>query len=227
MNQPQVLSLENISKSFVTQNGTVEVIRNTSLSIAKGDFTMVTGPSGSGKSTLLHIAALLDNASSGKIIFGDQDVTDLPLEKIADLRKHKTGIVFQRFCLLPDRNVLENVMFRFRYIDIDEKKAAGLSEKALDHVGLHDIRQRKARLLSAGEMQRTAIARAIALTPDILFADEPTGNLDPDSASSIMDCLKKLNSEGMTIFMVTHNEKMLEYSNRHLICNKGNFTSIK
>jgi len=220
MPQP-VLELNDVWKSFPSPAGPVEVLRGVSMSVSSGEFVMVTGPSGSGKSTLLNLVALLDRPTRGELRFDGEDVTGDDETLLSDLRKHRVGTVFQRFCLLPRRTALENVVFRFRYLaqdpaDVQEKARAALAEVGLDYAA-----RRPARLLSAGEMQRVAIARAVALRPRLLVADEPTGNLDKVATADVMTCLQRLNREGLTILMVTHNEGLLPFASRHLVCGGG------
>jgi len=141
--------------------------------------------------------------------------------QMCHLRKKKIGMVFQKYCLLPHRTVLENVLFRFRYVDHDRVDAERRSIRVLETMGLMSITNRSARFLSGGEMQRVAIARAVALEPRLLIADEPTGNLDRAAANSVMDCFKRLNEAGITILMATHNEALLNSCTRHLLCQGG------
>jgi putative ABC transport system ATP-binding protein len=222
MNDPKpVLRMEGVSKSFPTPRNPVEVLHQVSLAVYAGEFVAVTGPSGSGKSTCLHLAALLDYPSSGKVTFEGQDVSAATEPQLCDLRKRKVGMVFQKYCLLPHRSVFENVLFRFRYLDHDRADTERRVSGVIETMGLTAIADRPARLLSGGEMQRVAIARAVAHAPRLLIADEPTGNLDRDSAQVVMDCFRKLNGSGMTILMVTHNEALLDFCSRHLLCRDG------
>ena len=199
------LRLENVCKAFRGAAGPVEVLREVSLRLAPGGFGVVTGPSGSGKTTLLMIAGLLLPADGGRTWFDGRDVSDLDEGELADIRKHGVGMVFQKFCLMPHRSALDNVRFRFRYLRHGADEAQALFLAALARVGLADKARQAARLLSAGEMQRVAIARALALPPKLLLADEPTGNLDPDSAARVMELFRELNRAGMSILLVTHN----------------------
>lgn len=222
-----VLKMQDVGKSFQTPSGRVEVLRHVNLSISQGDFIAITGPSGSGKSTLLHLSALLDYPSSGRIFFDGQDVSALKDRGLCYLRKNKVGMVFQKYCLLPHRSVFENVIFRFRYIKHYRAEAECQALHALKIVGLIDIADRTARLLSGGEMQRTAIARAIVLKPRLLIADEPTGNLDSVSTQAVMECFERLNNTGITILMVTHNQALLKFCMRQIVCHDGCITEEK
>ena len=219
-----ILQLHDVNKSFWASHGSVDVLHSVNLSLAKGEFAIVTGPSGSGKSTFLHLAALLDVPSSGELFFEEQETASLQDDELCDLRKNSIGIVFQKYYLLPHRSVFENILFRFRYLDYSSSDARKRASEALEMMHLDAIADRPARLLSGGEMQRVAIARAVALTPKLLIADEPTGNLDSSSANAVMDYLGMLNQAGITILMATHNESFLKYCSRHLICNDGRIT---
>lgn len=215
------LEMQNVSKSFPAPHGRVEVLHKVNLSLLQGEFVIITGPSGSGKTTFLHLAALLDHPTSGRVLFDRQDVSNLNEADLCNIRKKKIGMVFQKYCLFPHRSVLENVRFRFRYLNHDRADAKRRSIQVLETVGLMSIVNRPARLLSGGEMQRVIIARAVALEPKLLIADEPTGNLDRATANVVMNCFQRLNQEGITILMITHNEALLDFCTRHLVCQDG------
>ena len=217
-----VLEMRGVRKSFPSPQGPVDVLRGIDLEVSPGEFVVVTGPSGSGKSTFLNLAGLLDHPTGGSVRFGGQEVSSLDEDELSHVRARRIGVVFQRFCLLPRRSALENVLFRFRYVDEeDEAEARSHATAALETVGLASAANRPARLLSAGEMQRVAVARAVALKPDLLVADEPTGNLDRQATTGVMECFKRLNDEGITVLMVTHNESLLSYAGRSLTCRDG------
>jgi len=215
------LRMAGVRKSFPAPAGPIEVLRGVDIEIGRGEFVMITGPSGSGKTTLIHLAALLDFPSSGKVYFDSEDVSELDEDRLCAFRKRTVGVVFQRFCLLPRRSAFENVMFRFRYVGGDDRENRRAALAALETVGLAGVAERPARVLSAGEMQRVAIARAVALRPDLLVADEPTGNLDAAAGLLVMECFRRLNEAGLTLLLVTHNEKLLRYASRHLVCAEG------
>jgi putative ABC transport system ATP-binding protein len=219
--RPERLRLHNVRKVFRAAAGPVEVLRGVSLSLAAGEFGVITGPSGSGKTTLLMVAGLLLPADDGEVGFDGQPVAGLDGAALARLRKHGVGMVFQKFCLLPHRSALDNVMFRFRYLEHDPREARQRSADALARVGLAHKAGQPARLLSAGEMQRVAIARALALPPKLLLADEPTGNLDPDSAVRIMALFAELNRGGMSILLVTHNPEWVALGAAHWTMHDG------
>lgn len=216
-----ILTLQNVNKSFPASHGQVDVLNSVSLSLSRGEFAMLTGPSGSGKSTFLHLAGLLDVPTTGSLVFENQEVTRLQGKDLCDIRKKSIGIVFQKYYLLPHRSVLENVLFRFRYLDCSQSEARKRAIQSLQMMHLDAIADRPARLLSGGEMQRVAIARAIAVTPTLLIADEPTGNLDSLSADAVMAYLCMLNQSGLTILMATHNESFLKHCSRHFVCHDG------
>lgn len=216
-----ILQLNNLKKSFPSPDGHVEVLRGINLTVERGDFLMITGPSGSGKSTILNLSAMLDTPTSGTIRFNGKEVSDLEDFELCRIRKKEIGMVFQKFCLLPHRSVMDNVLFRFRYLEEVPENAFKLASDILHQIGLGNISSRYARLLSAGEMQRTAIARAMVLRPTLLVADEPTGNLDGASTHTVMECFRALNQSGLTIIMVTHNQNLLEFGTKHKICREG------
>jgi putative ABC transport system ATP-binding protein len=215
-----VLEMRGVSKSFDTAHGAVHVLRSVDFAIANGEFIAVMGPSGSGKSTFLNLASLLDKPTSGKVVFEDADVSSMRERELCEVRKYRTGMVFQNFNLLTHRTALENVMFRFRYLQVPRREARDRAMETLQALGLEALASQPARLLSGGEMQRVAIARAVAQPPRLLLADEPTGNLDKESAHTVMETLKALNADGMSIILVTHNEALLPYCSRHLVCDE-------
>ncbi len=217
-----VIELHHVGKHFPTPGGRAEVLRDVSLQVGANDFIAITGPSGAGKSTLLNLCAFLDRPSAGRIVFDGQRMDGANESEFCAIRKHHIGMVFQKYCLLPHRSVLENVLFRFRYVAHDRGDAVRRSREALATMGLDALADRPVRLLSGGEMQRVAIARAVAVAPKLLVADEPTGNLDAQSATTAMECFKRLNTElGLSILMVTHNESLLRYCSRHFNCHAG------
>jgi putative ABC transport system ATP-binding protein len=215
------LALRGVWKTFDTPRGPLHVLRDLDVEIAPGSFTIVTGPSGSGKSTFLNLAGLLDTPSRGAVEFCGRDISSLSERELCAFRSERIGMVFQKFCLLTRRSALENVMFRFRYLPTSAREAQRLAEVALARVGLAAQADQPVRLMSGGEMQRVAIARAAARRPDLLIADEPTGNLDRASAESVMETFRTLHADGIAILLVTHNESLLRYATRHLVCRDG------
>jgi len=216
-----ILSMTNITRTFHDANGRIDVLKGVNLTIQPGEFVIITGPSGSGKTTVLNIVAMLDRQTGGTWEFGGRNVAGMSDIDLCRTRGREIGMVFQKFHLLPYRSAFENVLFRWRYVEQGRDDPREASTQALAKVGLAGVSHRQARFLSSGEMQRVAIARAVALRPTLLVADEPTGNLDSSSATAIMQCFKDLNSDGLTILMVTHNEHLLGYGTRHLVCRDG------
>ena len=220
-NSQPILRLDHVHKNYPTPYGRVEVLKGIDLNINEGEFVAITGPSGSGKSTFLHLTALLDVPSEGEVIFSGHQTSSLDEVGLTRVRKHSIGMVFQDYHLLTRRTVLENVLFRFRYLDKKMDNANELALDALQTLGLGELANRPVRLLSGGEMQRTAIARAMVLTPKLLVADEPTGNLDSETAKVVMQYFSDLNQQGITVILVTHNPELLHYCSRHLVCRDG------
>ncbi len=220
------LRLEAVQKSFCAPGGGVEVLRGVSLALAAGEFGVITGPSGSGKTTLLMVAGLLLPPDGGQVRFDGRETAGLGEGELARIRKHGVGMVFQKFCLMSRRTALDNVAFRFRYLRVAAREARRLSEAALARVGLAGKARQPARLLSAGEMQRVAIARALALPPKLLLADEPTGNLDPESAARVMELFRELNRAGMSILLVTHNPDWVAAGTTHWTMHDGHLARV-
>ena len=218
MNAAPILAMQSVSKTFPGPRGGVAVLAGVDLAVYPGEFVVITGPSGSGKTTFLHLAALLDRPTTGRIVFRGEDVSGLDEERLREVRKRAVGMVFQSFHLLRRRTALENVLFRFRYLDVPRAEARARAGDALARLGLAGQSDRAVRLLSVGEMQRVAIARAIALPPALLLVDEPTGNLDADAAGTVMEHFRALNRQGITILMATHNPALLAFGGRHLRC---------
>jgi len=215
-----IIALEGISKHFASGAGCVHVFNNLTVIISEGEFVVLTGPSGSGKTTLLHMLALLGLPSFGTIFFDGQDISNTSKRELCLLRGSSIGMVFQRFYLLPRRTVVENIRFRFRYMDIPDKTVARHTEEAMRRLGILHLKDRKARLLSGGEMQRVSIARAVALPPRLLVVDEPTGNLDRTSSDRVMAALQSLWKSGVTIVLGTHDEIYATAGTRRILLDK-------
>ncbi len=198
-----IVEIKNLKKVYFTEGVSTPVLHGIDLTIRKGEFLAIMGPSGSGKSTLMHILGFLDTASSGQYIFENINVTKLEKDSLANIRRDKVGFVFQAFFLLPKASVLENVMLPLMYSN-DGNNHEAKALKALASVGLSHRVNFLPTNLSGGEKQRVAIARALVNSPSVIFADEPTGNLDSKSGKQVMDIFQKLNQEGHTIILVTH-----------------------
>jgi len=209
MNDAAALRAEGVTKVFRRDGHDIEVLKGVSLAIRKGELVGVVGVSGAGKTTLLQILGTLDRATAGKVWFDGTDVTDLPEEALAAFRNRTIGFVFQFHNLLPEFNVLENVMLPCLIAGLDRDEARLRAEALLAEVGLSRRLTHRTGEISGGEQQRAAICRALVMKPSVLLADEPTGNLDRKTASGVVDLLVQLNRDrGLSLLMVTHNEQV-------------------
>lgn len=208
-----VVSVNNISKVYELGGENLTVLKNVTLAIYPGELVAIVGPSGSGKSTLMHIMGLLDQHSSGTVEFQGHDPSRLSDNEVARLRNSSIGFVFQQFNLLARTSALENVLLPTLYAHPASDKTAG-AIKILTSLGLADRLQNYPNQLSGGQQQRVAIARSLVNDPAIIFADEPTGNLDSKSGHEVIEILKKLNKEGKTIVIVTHDPELAKVANR-------------
>lgn len=203
-----IVEIKDVGKIYDKGNYPVEVLKNINLKVDQGDYIAIMGPSGSGKTTLMNIIGCLDVATSGKYLLEGEDVSKAKDNRMADIRNQKIGFVFQQFNLLPKLTALENVALPLLYRDIEKSKRFKMAEEALEKVGLGERKKFLPNELSGGQCQRVAIARAIAGSPSLLLADEPTGALDTKSGEQIMELFKKLNDEGATIIMITHEQEI-------------------
>lgn len=202
-----------LCKTYGKNENKVEALKNINLSFEKGKFTSIVGPSGSGKSTLLHTIAGLDSISSGKVIIEDTDISQLNDEKMSKFRSEKFGFIFQSFNLIPVINVYDNIVLP---VEIDNKKIdKKYVDKIIELLGLSDKVNKFPNELSGGQQQRVAIARALANKPEIIFADEPTGNLDSKTTNEVMNLLKTcVNEFGQTLIMITHNDEIAKLADK-------------
>lgn len=209
-----IISVSHVSKIYNT--GEVETIAldDVSFDIQKGEFVAIMGPSGSGKSTLMHILGALDTPTSGTYILDGENVEKLNDDELAEIRNKKIGFVFQAFNLLPRTSALKNVMIPMMYDGTSKEERIPLAEKYLTMVGLGDRMDHTSSQLSGGQQQRVAIARALVLNPAIILADEPTGNIASNQAAEVMAIFQKLNNEGHTILMITHEPDIAEHAKR-------------
>ncbi len=213
LNQTQtVIKLNNISKVFMTDELETHALNDVSLEIEDGQFVAINGPSGCGKSTLLSILGLLDKPSSGNYLLGGREVANLTQAEMAKIRNREVGFIFQSFNLIGDLSVYENVELPLTYRGMKSSHRRELAEEALEKVGMAHRMKHLPSQLSGGQQQRVAVARALAGKPQILLADEPTGNLDSKNGEAVMGLLKDLNDEGATICMVTHDERYASFS---------------
>jgi len=213
-----MIQLKNVSKSYQMGETKVIALENADMKINQGEFLVILGPSGSGKSTLMHIASGLDRPDTGQVIWDNKNIAEFSNQKLAQLRNKKIGFVFQQFHLLKKANVLENVLLPTQYsnheITKDDLKLK--AKEILKKVGLADRIEHNPNQLSGGEQQRVAIARALINDPEIIFTDEPTGNLDSKTGKQILEILKQLNQEGITIIAVTHDPQAARYATRKI-----------
>ncbi len=209
-----ILTLRGITKSYPSGSMLLHVLKGVDLEVSEGDFIGIMGPSGSGKSTLLNIMGTLERPDSGDIFFGNRRVEYLSDDELSGLRNKKIGFVFQFHNLLPEFNALENVMIPLLLGGVSRDEAEERAKKLLTRFGLSERIHHHPSELSGGERQRVAVARALITDPDIVLADEPTGNLDRENATALMDLLKELNGAGTTIVLVTHNEGLIRFFTR-------------
>lgn len=210
-----MIEVNNVSKSFALGKASVPVLKNINLTISDGDFVSIMGPSGSGKSTLLYLMGGLDNVSEGNIVINGKEICKLSDELQSKMRRKEIGFIFQFYNLIPNLTVEENIMLPALLDGADKKELKKKVDELLTLVGLQERRKHTPRELSGGQQQRTAIARALVTNPDIIFADEPIGNLDSKSGVEVLKLLQKINKEsGRTIVMVTHSEESTQYGNR-------------
>jgi len=207
----KVIETNDLNKTFINDALQQEVLKGINIEINEGDFAGIVGPSGSGKTTLLYCISSLEKISSGNIIFNGKDITSYTEKEIADLRKTELGFIFQFYNLIPNLTVFENILLARVIANKGEEEI----EEMLNTVGMLEYKDLYPNQLSGGMQQRVAIARALVNKPKVVFADEPTGNLDQKNGKEVMELLKKLNiDEKITIVLVTHNEEYLDYCNR-------------
>ena len=221
-----LIKVRDLKKIYVDEEIETPALNGVSFNIEKGDFVAIMGPSGSGKSTLLHILGFLDRHTSGIYLFDGKTMEDYSLEEIAHVRNKKMGFIFQSFNLLPRATVLENVKLPLLYSTVEESKWDELALKAIEDVGLSHRINYESSQLSGGEKQRAAIARALVVDPQVVFADEPTGNLDSKSGQMVMEIIQKLNEEeGHTIILITHETYTAEHAQRIIRLRDGKIES--
>jgi putative ABC transport system ATP-binding protein len=224
MNQP-LIQLEGIAKTFFTDEVETRALAQVELTVQKGEFLSIAGPSGSGKTTLLSILGLLDAPSAGTYTLGDRNVSTLSAVQRSRVRNEQIGFIFQSFNLIGELNVLENVELPLTYRAMSAAERKSRVEKALERVGMSHRKHHYPAQLSGGQQQRVAVARAVAGDPLVLFADEPTGNLDSHNGEAVMELLKDLHRGGATICMVTHNEQYVRYATRSVTLFDGRIVS--
>jgi putative ABC transport system ATP-binding protein len=223
-----MIECRQIFKSYFNEGIETKVLSDVSFTIEEGEFVAIMGPSGSGKSTLMHILGALDTPSAGKYILDGKDLSELSDNEQAVLRRQKIGFVFQSFNLLPRATVLRNVALPLVYAQTDKLAREELAKKASLQAGLDETRfYHLSNQLSGGQMQRVAIARALVNNPALLLADEPTGNLDSKTGDIVLSTFQKLNREGRTIILITHEPYVAEHADRIIHIRDGQILSDK
>jgi ABC-type lipoprotein export system ATPase subunit len=220
----ELIELKNIYKTYYMGDIDVPVLRGITLSIGKGEFVALMGASGSGKSTLMNILGCLDHPTSGEYWLEGREISKVSADERANLRNHKIGFVFQNFNLLPRTSALENVMMPLSYTreHLSDKEVKHRAEELLKRVGLGDRMHHEPSELSGGQQQRVAVARSLINRPSVLFADEPTGNLDSKTSEEVLAMFKQLNTEeGITVIIVTHDPNVARHTQRQIHIHDG------
>jgi len=226
-NNQDIVKLEEAQKIYQMGMQEVKALAGITVSFKRGSFWAIMGPSGSGKSTMMNILGCLDRLSSGRYFLEGQDVSTLGDDSLSELRLKHLGFIFQSFNLIPQLTVQRNIELPLYYLGWDSTRSAQRAEELAGEVGLGDRVRHRPTELSGGEMQRVAIARALANDPQILFADEPTGNLDSTTGEQILELLVKLNEQGKTIIMVTHESTIADYAGNRLHMLDGRIDRIE
>ena len=219
-----MIEVQGLEKTYSTGSVTTPVLKNINFSIDEGEYVAIMGTSGTGKSTLMNILGCLDKPTGGSYRLNDTDMITLDDDALSHLRNRKIGFVFQQFHLLERATAIRNVMLPLIYADDYPENAEDLAGKALAAVGLADRMEYKPNELSGGQQQRVAIARALITDPEIILADEPTGNLDRKSGLEVMAVFKKLHQQGRTIILVTHDQSLAEHAQRIIVLKDGQIT---
>jgi putative ABC transport system ATP-binding protein len=220
-----MINVNSVHKSYDLGETSVHALRGVTFSIEKGEFVSIMGPSGSGKSTLMNIVGCLDTPSEGTYLLNQRNVGKLDEEQLARIRNQEIGFIFQQFHLLPRSTALENVTLPLKYASVQRAEQLSRAEEVLNKVGLNDRLSHKPTELSGGEQQRVAIARALVNSPSILFADEPTGNLDSKTGKEVLEIFKELNEKGQTIVVITHENDIAKQSQRTITIKDGEIES--
>ena len=216
-----IISVEGVTKHYALGTQTVEALRGVSFDIKKGEFIALMGPSGSGKSTLMNIIGCLDIPTHGTYLLNNQEVSSLDDDALAGIRNKEIGFVFQNFHLLARNSALDNVMLPLKYAGVEKADQITRAKAALSEVGLEDRMDHQPSELSGGQQQRVAIARALVNNPSILFADEPTGNLDSQTGHDVMQLFHNLHDQGQTIILITHENEVAAEAQRIIFIKDG------
>lgn len=224
---PVLIETRELSKSYLMGNNEVQALRSVSLQIDPGDFVAIMGASGSGKSTFMNLLGCLDQASSGQYFLAGQEVSRKTADELADLRNRYIGFVFQQFNLLPRTSALEQVELPLMYAGVSAKERRERARLCLNEVGLSERAHHLPTQLSGGQQQRVAIARALVNRPMLILADEPTGALDTQTSAEVMQLLTRLNQQGMTVVLVTHEPDIASYARRKIVFRDGRVVEDK
>ena len=216
-----ILEMKHIYKNYQQGKMEVPVLKDVNFSMEEGEYVAIMGPSGSGKTTLMNLIGCLDKPTSGNFLLDGMDVSKCSENEMSDMRLHKLGFVFQSFHLLAKQSAIENVMMPLHYAGVPKKKRREIAFAALERVGLAERVDFLPNQLSGGQMQRVAIARAIVNSPKLLLADEPTGALDSKSGQQVMELFQKLNEEGVTVLMITHDSEIAQHAKRNVLIRDG------
>jgi putative ABC transport system ATP-binding protein len=222
-----MIEIKDLKKEYIEEEISTQALRGVTFSVEKGEFVSIMGPSGSGKSTLLHILSFLDRPTGGSYKFQGKSIDDMTDQELASVRNKDMGFVFQSFNLLSRLTVYDNVEIPLLYSDIPSSQRKELIIDAIKSVGLEEKIHSEAGRLSGGQKQRVAIARALVTDPNVIFADEPTGNLDSQSGLQVMEILESLNDKGRTVILVTHETQTAEFANRIIRIKDGIVESDK
>ena len=218
-----MIELRSVSKTYETRLGTVTALRDVSLEVAQGEFLAVVGPSGSGKSTLMNLIGCLERPTTGDVVIGGTATAGLTDRRLSRLRNDSVGVVFQMFNLIPELTVRENIELPLMYAGVGRGRRARALE-ALDEVGLSHLAEQAAGVLSGGEQQRAAVARALVNEPAVILADEPTGSLDYDNSCQVLTVLAVLHQQGHTVVIVTHSADVAHWAKRAVLLVDGRVT---
>ncbi len=217
----KVFELRAIRRNFQLGDITVEVLKGIDFEVVQGEFVVITGESGSGKSTLMNLLGMLDIPTSGKLLFDGINITELDDDELSDIRGKKIGFIFQQFHLLGTLTAQENVALPLLFQGVSEEERLERAAVVLRKVGLDDRMHHRPNELSGGQQQRVAIARALVNDPEVILADEPTGNLDSVTSTEVMDIIRKLHKEGSTIVLITHDQHLVKSGSRHIRLKDG------